>query len=117
MPALTNEDLQAIMGMGDIGGAENDQLRQQLLARDLRGSMGDIKGYRTGSNIGRAAYGIAGAMNDYSAGKATGKISTMKTDLLSKLLKSRQASAVPDAQPNPYGVQAGGGGTIYGGND
>lgn len=117
MAALTEQDLQAIIGMGDIGGAENDQLRQQLLARDLRGTMGDIRSQRTGGNIGRAAYGIAGAMNDYSAGKATKDISTMKASLLSKLLKNRQASAMPDAQPNPYGVQAGGGGTIFGGND
>jgi len=117
MPALTAEDLQAIIGMGDIGGAENDQLRQQLLARDLRGTMGDIKGSRLGSNIGRAGYGIAGAMNDYSAGKATKDISTMKAGLLSKLLKNRQDSAAPAAEPNPYGVQAGGGGTIFGGND
>ena len=106
MASLTDEDLQAIIGMGDIGGAETNQLRQQLLARDLRGTMGDIKSQRTGGNIGRAAYGIAGAMNDYQANKATGTISTMKTDLLSKLLKNRKAGMSSNLPPPPTGMDS-----------
>jgi hypothetical protein len=93
---ITEEELRAILGLGDIGGAE-DTLKQQLaLAGELRDKVGTGNGAGgIGGNIGRAGYGIASAINDARARKAAPQISAMKQKLLDDLLKRRQQATVP----------------------
>ncbi len=90
MAGLTDEQLAVLMGMGDIGGKEDEQQRQMLQAQQLRGSMPSIRGGGIGSQIGRAAYGVAGAMGNYKAGQLTPQISSDKRNLLAELLRARR---------------------------
>jgi hypothetical protein len=83
---LTEEQLLALLGVGDITGAQEDQMNQLKLAQQLRDSAPKQR-YDVGSNIGRAAYGVAGALSDYRGMGASKDISGMKKNLLSILLR------------------------------
>lgn len=91
MAQLTEEQLRAILGMGDIGGAE-DTLKQQMdLSNQLRQNVHQIQGGGLGGNIGRAGYGIASAVKDYKNAGKPAEISGLKQKLLADLLKARTA--------------------------
>jgi len=66
MATFSNEQLQAILGMGDYGAEESELDRQQALADELRKrSQGGRMDWA--SQLGRGISGIAGG---YMAGKA-----------------------------------------------
>lgn len=89
MAQLTEEQLRALLEMGDIGGAE-DVLKQQMdLSNQLREKVTGIQRGGVGGNIGRAGYGIASAVTDYRNKNRPAEISAMKQKLLAALLKSR----------------------------
>ena len=99
---ITEEQLAALLRMGDIGGAQEDLSNQMLLANQLRNTMGGIKRNDWGANLGRAAYGGAGAISDYRAMKARPEITQMKKNLLSELLRKRGAPTTGYGMEGPY---------------
>lgn len=93
---LTPEQLEALIGMSDIGGMEDEQQRLLKQAESLRNRTG-IKGNDWGANLGRAGYGVAGAFSDYKAAKAGAPITDARQSILAKLLK---AARKPPPLPN-----------------
>ena len=111
MSQLNEEQLRALMGMGDIGGAEDEQKRMMALATGLRGQMSGIRGDDAGSNIGRAGFGVASAMKDYGAAKAAPGLTASRQAIMAKLLAaygSQKPAPVEDRiiprEEGEYGV-------------
>lgn len=91
---LSEEELQAILGMGDISSAEEQAATQLALAQRLRGAFGQSGRNDIGSNIGRAAGGLAGALSDYRGLSEQSKIPGMRKgfmDAMSEALRRKQA--------------------------
>jgi len=102
---FSEEELAALLQMGDISGAEQNVARQVALAERLR-SAPFMSKQRTdvGSNIGRAAGGIASALNDYGASKAQKELTPMRRDILMRLseaLRKKRAGAQTYAADMP----------------
>lgn len=93
--AFTQEQLQALLGMGDITGQEDEFETQLARAEQMRRAAGNV-GRRNdwGSNLGRAGYGVAGAMQDYQADKMLPKIGQSRQDILAKLFRKKQLGDV-----------------------
>ena len=96
---MTEEELIALLGMGDITGAEQNVARQERLAQALRNApFSTQRNMRSGGNIGRAAGGIAAAMSDYGADKSSKELTPMRRDALERLkealLRKRNPSNV-----------------------
>jgi hypothetical protein len=88
--AFTQEQLQALLGMGDITGQEDEFERQLAQAEQMRNAMANVgKRNDWGSNLGRAGYGIAGAMQDYQADKKLPQISKSRQEILAKLFRNK----------------------------
>lgn len=87
MAQLTQEQLEALIAMQDIGGMEDEQSRMLNLAQSLRQAGAGTKGADVGSNIARAAYGIGGAYKDYKAAQQQPGISDARQGLMARLLR------------------------------
>jgi hypothetical protein len=88
---ITTEQLKAIMEMGDIGGLEDEQSQMFALAKQLRGAAPTYRGGKdTWGNVGRAAYGIGGAIGDYKGLQKNPQISGGKQSLLARLMREMQ---------------------------
>jgi hypothetical protein len=101
---ITLEQLEALLGAGDV--SEQEKQRQQLLQLgvNLRGNMSNVQGRGVGSNLGRAAYGVGGALSDYRAGKMSPEITKTKQDLYARIMRSMNPKR-PSTDPAelPYG--------------
>lgn len=84
---LSEEQLQAMMGMSDIGGQEDELARQMALSEQLRSASQNIKRNDIGSNIGRAGYGIGSAISDYRNNQRPAEITAGKKSFLSDMLR------------------------------
>lgn len=102
--SLTPEQLEVLIEMSDIGGMEDEQARIMKMAESLRNA-GQIKGNDVGANIGRAAYGIGGALADRKARMQGPDISSSRQGVLARLLKASRRPpnvptlGVPQSQP------------------
>ena len=110
---MSEEELQALLQMGDITGAEQAIARQVALAERLRSSPFMSKqNTGTWANVGRATGGIASALNDYGAAKGQKALTPMRQDVLARLaeaLRNRKRSnveATPASLPSvPVGQE------------
>lgn len=107
MATLTPEQLQVLIEMSDIGGMEDEQTRMIKMAEALRNA-GNIRGNDVGANIGRAAYGIGGAVADYKAKQQNPAISEARQGTLARLLRGMKKPlpnvpqlGVPSNSPMP----------------
>lgn len=105
MAQLTQEQLEALIAMQDIGGMEDEQSRMMNMAQGLRQAGMGTRGTDTGSNIGRAAYGIAGAMGDYKAGKMAPGISSGRQGIMSQLMRGMKKPVSSTGAPSPFNPQ------------
>lgn len=94
--ALTEEQLRALLQMAssDIGGLEEDQTAIRNDANSARQMAQSIRGNDIGANLGRAGYGIGGAIRDYKGMQATPAIGAAKKktfgDLIAGLIKKKE---------------------------
>lgn len=95
---FSEEELEALLRMGDISGAEQSIARQRALSEQLRGAPFMSKtGRDWGSNLGRAGGGIAAALGDYRAGQQQKELTPMKQQILAQLaeaLRKRRNPAI-----------------------
>lgn len=92
---LTEDQLQALLSMGDIGGQESEMKNQLMLANQLRGMVGGIKGKDVGSNIGRGGFGISSALREYNGMGMKEGIGADKKALLGKLFQPKPKMPFP----------------------
>jgi hypothetical protein len=106
---LSNEELEVLLGMGDISSAEEAAQMQLALAQQLRNSPLASKGRNDiGSNIGRAGAGIGAAMSNYKGLQQQETIAPMRKqfmDQMSEALRKKRDQAVatggvPDYMPS-----------------
>lgn len=104
---MTEQELLALLEMGDITGQEQGIARQMALADRLRQSPFMSKqGTGWGANLGRAAGGVASAINDFRAGQEQQKLGPMRKDALNRLAQAilsnrRGSTALPPIMPLP----------------
>ena len=81
------------MAESDIGGLEDDQTALRTGADQARQMASQIRGNDIGANLGRAGYGIGGAVRDYKGMQATPAIGAAKKktfgDIISGLIKKK----------------------------
>jgi hypothetical protein len=97
---MTPEQLQALAGMGDIGGDEDVMAQQMALSDKLRQGYLDNPRKDIGSQIGKAALGIGAAYGTKQATAINPQIAAKKQGLLAQLLRAYgggagTAAAVP----------------------
>ena len=100
MAALTQEQLEQMLELGDTTSMEQKRARLLASAKAMYGMPANIKKNDLGSNLGRAAYGISGSMNDYKAAEMEPKISDSYRGNLQKLIAGikNQRGVDPAAQ-------------------
>jgi hypothetical protein len=98
---ITEEQLEAILSMSDLGGMEKEQINQLALAKNLRGTGAGINKMDAGSQIARAMYGIGGAIGDYRGLKKGPETTAAKQDLLAKLFRKRTEPALMEMGSDP----------------
>jgi hypothetical protein len=91
---FTDEQLQALLSMGDITEAQAARENQLRLAQQLRQAGAQTTGKDIGSNIARAAYGIGGALGSYKGMQAGEGITSMRRALLEAMLKKKQPGGI-----------------------
>ena len=86
--AITREQLEALLQMSgsDIGGLEDDQTAIRTGADQARQMASQIRGNDIGANLGRAGYGIGGAVRDYKGMQATPGIAAAKKSTFAKII-------------------------------
>jgi hypothetical protein len=94
--ALSDEQVRALMEMGDIGEVEQRQRRQELLANQLRQNVFNQQRMDTGSQASRALSGLFSGMAQRKADKTGKEVSGMYRDALMRLFPMRG----PEIEPN-----------------
>jgi hypothetical protein len=99
---MTPEQLQALAGLGDIGGDEDVLGQQTALATQLRNGYMNNPRKDVGSQIGKAALGIGGAMAQKQAADMNPAIAAKKQALLAQILRAYGGGG---GAPAPAGPQ------------
>ena len=99
---LTPEQLEALSRMGGGSGKELEANKQLALANQLRTSMASIKNGKTGGNIGRAAYGISSAMNDFQGQSKLAEYTKGLAGAAEQLATAEKLRRIPTLNPMDY---------------
>lgn len=85
---MTREQLEALLKMSgsDIGGLEEDQTALRSDADNARQMASTIRGNDWGANLGRAGYGIGGAVGKYKGMQATPGIAAAKKSTFADII-------------------------------
>lgn len=101
---ITPEMLQEMMNGADIGGMEDEQTNQLALANSLRKAAPPSAARNDwGSNLGRAAYGVAGAIDDRNAMKMGPTITEKRKGYLTRMAEAARRSRMTQQTPSGEG--------------
>jgi hypothetical protein len=108
--AMTEEQLEELLRMQDLGAQEDDLSTQLAMAARLRGATPTGRN-DWGSNLGRASYGISAAARENQAQKTMGGLPGQRQGILESLLRKRKRGpADPGMVDAGYDPHMGGGG-------